>query len=163
MDQDPPPRKRGAPKGNKNAYKHGFYSSRPKVKEHVSPNQAGGRLQPDIDLYRTVLRRITAGLIDPSGPSPSLEENLAALQAVYIAVARLNGLWHTNARLFADDNKSLFTALRRPGFSEEQIDSEIFVKDKRPRGRPGRQRQCPQIWALYPRHSSGRGGPAGAT
>ena len=131
MDPSPSPRKRGAPKGNQNAYKHGFYSSRPKVKEHISPSAAAGRLQPDINFFRLALLRLLSGLVDRTGPPPTLADNLALLHLVTVSVARLNGLWHTNARLFAEDPQSLFAALRRLGFSQEQLDTEFFVKDRK--------------------------------
>ncbi len=137
MPPTDPPRKRGAPKGNRNAYKHGFYSSRPKVKELLSPN-SGNCLQPDIDFYRTILRRISAAVSDPSLPPLTLEENLAALNLVCIAVARLNGLWRTNARLFSGGTRNLFATLRRLGFTKDQLDVENFVKEKSSQGgQPG--------------------------
>ncbi len=53
-------------------------------------------------------------------------------------MARLNGLWRTNARLFSGGTKSLFSALKRLGFTEEHIDSEILVKEKGSQGgQPG--------------------------
>ncbi len=149
--QPPPQRKRGAPKGNHNAYKHGFYANRPKVKESITPNNASGSLQPDIDLFRTVLSRVTASISDPNGPPLTHAENLAALQVVYIAVARLNGLWHTNARLFSDGNNSFFAALRRLGFTEEELDAGNYVKPKSRRGGRTGNTNALKIWALYSR------------
>ena len=90
--------------------------------------------KPDIDLYRLILARITAAVSDPGLPPLTLEDNLAALHLVCIAVSRLNGLWRTNARLYGDGNKSLFAALRRLGFTDEQLQSEVFLKNKSTRG-----------------------------
>jgi len=65
-------KKRGAPPGNKNALKHGFYSRAfTKEEQREWKSAAKNRLQPEINLFKVLIAR-TASMLKPIGVSHSL-------------------------------------------------------------------------------------------
>jgi hypothetical protein len=122
------PRKRGAPVGNKNALKHGFYShafTKEEQRERLSP--ARGGLQPEINLFKILIAR-TVRMLKPIGENsaPSFHESIAALYAVSMAVSRLNSFYRTNEELYAESDADLIEFYKNLGFTQEQIDEELY-------------------------------------
>jgi hypothetical protein len=138
MNEKPPP-KRGAPKGNKNARKHGFYSRVFTEEEQREwKSAAGGQLQPEINLFRVLIARTAQRLMSADARSFSFMENLAMLQAVSMAVARLNSLCRTNEKLYSADNKSDLEFIDRLGLTEEESKSESYATGEKSLGaQPG--------------------------
>jgi hypothetical protein len=131
---------RGAPKGNKNARKHGFYSRNFTEEEHREwKSAASGHLHSEIKLFKVLISR-TASLLKPLGENcaPSFQETLVMLSTVTLAVARLNSFYRTNEKLNTpvDDLQTEF--LTRMGFTREQTDKEIYGPAQRlPGGQMG--------------------------
>jgi hypothetical protein len=126
----------GAPKGNKNARKHGFYSHTFTQAEHRQwKSAASGRLHPEIKLFKVLIAR-TASLLKPLGEnsSPPFQETLAMLSTVALAVARLNSFYRTNEKLVSVDSDVPDTFLTGMGFTRAQTDLEIYSPVKRPGG-----------------------------
>ena len=134
--EDTPPRKRGAPRGNRNAVKHGFYSQLNHKEQRPSLPSAEIQSQPDILLFRAFIARLTAGLASGQVAPATFADDLAILHLVCIAVARLNSLWRTNERLFKNGDPGLFNAFKSVGFTAEQLQSDIFLTPRHPRGCP---------------------------
>jgi len=129
-------RKRGAPPGNKNALKHGFYSRAFTKEEQCEwESAANGRLQPEINLFKVLIAR-TARMLKPidENPAPSFQESLAMLYVVSMAVSRLNSFYRTNEKLYAASDNSLIEFCTHLGFTQEQIDIELYGDGKRTRG-----------------------------
>jgi len=129
-------KKRGAPPGNKNALKHGFYSRVLTIEEQREwKSAAKGRLQPEINLFKILIAR-TASLLKPLGenPAPSFHESLSMLYVVSMAIARLNSFYRTNEKLFGASDDSLIELFNRLGFTREEIDNEIYGTGERTRG-----------------------------
>ena len=124
---------RGAPKGNKNAQKHGFYSHTFTEEEHREwKSAASGRLHPEIKLFKVLIAR-TASLLKPLGEnsSPSFQETLVMLSTVTLTVARLNSFYRTNEKLDSVDSDIPIEFLTRMGFTREQTDLEIYGPAKK--------------------------------
>lgn len=127
---------RGAPKGNKNARKHGFYSHTFTEEEHRQWKSAtSGRLYPEIKLFKVLIAR-TASLLKPLGENsaPSFQESLSMLSTVTLAVARLNSFYRTNEKLDSVDSDLPDEFLTRMGFTRNQTDMEIYGPGKKLRG-----------------------------
>lgn len=135
-DNHPIKRKPGAPRGNKNALKHGFYSRLEQEPKIPFVPSSSGALQSDILLYRTLLARITAGIANGESAPASFSDNLSVLQLVCIAVARINSLWRTNRRLSRDAVQPLLSVFKSYGFTDEELDPQVFAV---PKGRKGGQ------------------------
>jgi hypothetical protein len=131
---------RGAPKGNKNARKHGFYSHTFTEEEHRQWKSAtSGRLHPEIKLFKVLIAR-TASLLKPLGEnsSPSFQETLAMLSTVALAVARLNSFYRTSEKLVSVGSDVPDSFLTRMGFTRAQTDLEICGSAKKlGGGQPG--------------------------
>lgn len=131
-DNPTSPRRRGAPKGNHNARKHGFYStllspSEKDLAEGASP--AGkGRLQGDINLFKVLIDRASARLLTSEKELP-FAEALSTLHVVSVAVARLNSLVATNKKLYQDEAETMLELdrvyYRCFGLTEAEVDAEI--------------------------------------
>lgn len=124
---------RGAPKGNKNAHKHGFYSHAFTEEEHRQwKSAASGRLHPEIKLFKVLIAR-TASLLKPLGEnsSPSFQETLVMLSTVTLTVARLNSFYRTNEKLDSVDSDIPDAFLTRMGFTRQQTDLEIYGPAKK--------------------------------
>ncbi len=93
-----PPRRRGAPPGNTNALKHGYYSARfaPRTPGAAVDLKASG-LADEIDLLRAFLRRV----IYLSASQSSLSADLALLRVASLAANTLGRLVRTQ-RFFAE-------------------------------------------------------------
>ena len=132
----PPPLKGGAPLGNTNARKHGFYSQaftrqeRSEIKSAVS-----GRMHSEIKLFKVMLAR-TAADLKPlgQGSDPSFQETLGLLSTVSFAVARLVSFYRTNDRLAAPDRDVSDEFLIRMGFTSDEADAELYGPEERPSG-----------------------------
>ncbi len=129
------PRKRGAPVGNKNALKHGFYSHAFTKEEQREWISAKGGLQPEINLFKVLIAR-TARMLKPIGENsaPSFHESIATLYVVSMAVSRLNSFYRTNEKLYAASDNSLIEFFTGLGFTQEEIDNEIYGAGERTRG-----------------------------
>ena len=131
---------RGAPKGNKNARKHGFYSHTFTEEEGRDWKSASsGQLHSEIKLFKVLVAR-TASMLKPlvENSAPSFQESLSMLSTVTLAVARLNSFYRTNEKLNTpvDDLQTEF--LTRMGFTREQTDKEIYGPAQRlPGGQMG--------------------------
>jgi hypothetical protein len=124
---------RGAPKGNKNARKHGFYSHTFTEEEHRQwKSAASGRLHPEIKLFKVLIAR-TASMLKPLGENspPSFQETLVMLSTVTLAVARLNSFYRTNEKLDSVDSDIPAAFLTKNGFTREQTDVEIYGPAKK--------------------------------
>ena len=92
-------RKRGAPLGNKNAYKHGFYSDLfrqnelKKLDENVSPD-----LEDEIGLMRVATSRFLASLEADTEPR-DLQTQLSILRAICLGALSINGMVRTRLML----------------------------------------------------------------
>jgi hypothetical protein len=108
MEEKPRP-KRGAPFGNKNSLKHGFYSRIfAREERRKSSSSSTGRLQPEIDLCKVIISRVAQSLKPVDGkPDLSFHEDLTALYVVAMAVARLNNLYRTNETLYSESDADL--------------------------------------------------------
>jgi hypothetical protein len=129
-------KRRGAPKGNKNARKHGFYSHTFTEEEFRQRKSAvSGRLHPEIKLFKVLIAR-TASLLTPldDNSSASFQETLAMLSTVALAVARLNSFYRTNEKLDSVDSDLPNPFLTRMGFTRAQTDLEIYGSSKKPGG-----------------------------
>jgi len=93
-------KKRGAPKGNKNALKHGFYSHACTQSELCELSQSGiDQRQNNIKFCKVRIDRI-AERIKPSASNPlSFQENVLALRTVAIALMRLYSAVNTNHQM----------------------------------------------------------------
>jgi hypothetical protein len=129
-------KKRGAPLGNKNALKNTLYSRLYTEEEkRVWKSAAGGRLQPEINLFKILIAR-TASLLKPLGenPAPSFRESLSMLYVVSMAIARLNSFYCTNEKTSATNDDWSVELFKRVGFTQDEIDNEIYGTAKRMRG-----------------------------
>jgi hypothetical protein len=92
-------RKRGAQSGNRNAFKHGFYSDQFKLAERMSLSQvAPADLTAEIELFRVQLRRYfaaeSAALVHMD-----YDTRLEALHTFSLAIECFNRLVRTHALL----------------------------------------------------------------
>jgi hypothetical protein len=92
-------RKRGAPIGNQNAFKHGFYSSHFRkheqslLEEHASPD-----LVDEIGLLRVATARFLASLQQGTSPH-DIQTELAILRAINLGALSINSLVRTRLML----------------------------------------------------------------
>jgi hypothetical protein len=129
-----PPRKRGAQKGNQNAYKHGFYTRLVSPQDNPPPPPGQGRLQGDIKLFKVIIARLISGLADGSSLPDTFPGNLAILQVVSVAVARLNSLCATNKRLFTGSDSESIEMFKRFGLTDKEIQEELAQCNGLPQG-----------------------------
>jgi hypothetical protein len=83
--------KRGAPRGNRNALKHGFYSRAYTISERQKLSRANFDIaQNNFGLFKVIISR-TMDRIKPSTSKPlTFQENLTALQTVVLAIHQLH-------------------------------------------------------------------------
>jgi hypothetical protein len=94
-------RKRGAPLGNLNAFKHGFYSGRFSPAERRSlDEQASPDLVDEIALVRVAVSRFLASLEMDDAPR-DLQSELAILRTINLGALSINGLVRTRLMLAA--------------------------------------------------------------
>lgn len=89
-------RRPGAPRGNTNAFKHGFYSSRYRSSEVAALLTLPEGLAEEIALLRVCIRRI----FDLAGQATSVDEGIRLLSTVGRAVSILDRLLRTQHEAF---------------------------------------------------------------
>lgn len=88
-------RERGAPPGNQNAFKHGFYSSLFQEQEHDVLDQLSSvDVEGEIDLLRVATARLLETLQDDEKPR-DLQTELSILRAIVLGTMSINGLVRT--------------------------------------------------------------------
>jgi hypothetical protein len=132
----PSPGKGGAPPGNHNARKHGFYSHAfTKAERGELKSAVSGRLHPEIKLFKVMIARTAARLKPPGqGHDPSYQDTLDMLSTVSFAISRLVSFYRTNEKLSAPDRDVSDEFLIRMGFTRDEADGEIYGLGKRPSG-----------------------------
>ena len=92
-------RKRGAPPGNQNAFRHGFYSTRFRQQEiHALSQSDALELADEIALMRVATARLLASIETNSEPR-DLQTELSILRAVNRSALSINGLVRTRLML----------------------------------------------------------------
>ena len=90
-------RKRGAPRGNRNALKHGFYSAAFQQHERLLLTRlAPADLSNEVDLIRIANYRLLQSLRDAPAPL-DVDMQLAILRAVTLSTHSINSLLRTEA------------------------------------------------------------------
>jgi hypothetical protein len=84
-------RRRGAPQGNQNARKHGFYSSQYPASAQAEENPQAIDLQAEIDFIRASIQRVIA-----LGEPNTYREAIDYLRALSLATTALTRLVRTN-------------------------------------------------------------------
>ncbi len=91
------PKKRGAPAGNHNAYKHGFYSAAFRATElRLLSEMPAQDLSAEIELIRVTSLRLLQAL-DAAGRPTDLATQLSALRAVNLSAHSIATLLRTQA------------------------------------------------------------------
>jgi hypothetical protein len=85
-------RRRGAPLGNQNAVKHGFYSIQPEVLDRLSSDMKGD-ITDEMDALRGLVD--TALRVFNAAENPSIDLCLATLRGVSQAFDTMRGLYLT--------------------------------------------------------------------
>jgi hypothetical protein len=101
-------RKPGAPLGNTNALKHGFYSKQFRASETRDLDAVQADLDSEIAMLRVVMRRLLERTTET--PPENLEQWSACLSTLSRASARLATLLRTNA-ILCGDSSSVSAAL----------------------------------------------------
>ena len=101
---EPQGRKRGAPKGNNNALKHGFYA------RQLAPSQLSGldqvkstNLEDEIEVMRIFMRRV----VELGSDTPDLEKAINLLRILTFASMGINRLVRTQITLASPANENL--------------------------------------------------------
>jgi hypothetical protein len=99
-EPEPQP-KRGAPPGNKNALKHGFYARALTPEEQRDSSAASVRFRDEINLLKVLVYRIALSLKTPEGGEPvlSFREYLETLHALSMAISRLYRFYYVKFKL----------------------------------------------------------------
>lgn len=124
-------KKRGAPIGNKNAQKHGFYSRAYTQNEQQELSQIRVHYrQNNIKFCKVRIARI-AERIKPSALNPmSFQENLLALRTVIIALLRLYSWVNLKHQTLngkeIDTEKEMIEFCQRFGMTQKEIDQELY-------------------------------------
>lgn len=93
------PQKRGAPQGNLNALKYGFYSRQFRELENTDLTRVSDGLKDEINMLRVLIRRMFALASDEDG---DLEQMAGCLNALGMASTRLANLLRTDQKLSVD-------------------------------------------------------------
>ena len=97
-----PRRPRGAPYGNTNAVKHGFYAhSFTGQEKHLLAAGIKGELKDEEELLRTFINRTIQAMNDSPLPSEETEAMVIALRAISLAVGRIESI-HRSRRIIFD-------------------------------------------------------------
>ncbi|MRR35652.1 hypothetical protein EG829_13430 [bacterium] len=120
-------RKRGAPKGNRNAQKHGFYSRAYTALEGRDLARISLDIRQDyFNFYKVVLSR-TVERIKPSASNPlTFHETLTALQTVVLAIHRL----HSSVSLTHSLNEKPYRDVERLLISLKSLDFDDDTQDQ---------------------------------
>lgn len=111
-NENPQPRRRGAPEGNLNALKHGFYSRRFRNGELDDlMRQPPEALQDEIAMLRIINRRV----VDMAEEGKSADEILEFYNFIALTSMRLSTLLRTQKLLLTSDKTAndLLTALEK--------------------------------------------------
>ena len=114
-----PPRKAGAPPGNTNALKHGFYSRRFKRIDLTDlENHSFSGLQDEITMLRVYTRRV----IELSTGLDNLPDAVSLLRVLSMAMISLSRLMRTQHLLGGDRGDEISLALDQ---ALEQLSTEL--------------------------------------
>ncbi|PKO11955.1 MAG: hypothetical protein CVU39_26535 [Chloroflexi bacterium HGW-Chloroflexi-10] len=132
-------RRRGAPQGNQNAVKHGYYAKVFKQTESVDLSETNSsQLTDEIQMLRVFMRRV----IEKAGEEASLAETMFVLRSLSQASACLNRLIRTQAvnNSSEEENhyKKLFFAIHQrttevrenDPFFEDYLDESSELREK---------------------------------
>ena len=101
-----------APKGNRNAVKHGFYASHFTAREKRTlakkPDGDTG-LESEVDMLRVLASRIL-GDFDAGGRDYAEPDNVPTLGAIIACAARINTIIRTEYLITGEDNQA-YTAI----------------------------------------------------
>ena len=142
-------RRPGAPRGNHNALKHGFYSRQFTRQESTDLSQPiMGCMQDEIIFFKVLIDRISRRMSreaassrhlasrgheapgKPAGAHPlSFQESVLNLQVVAMAISRLNSFYQTNRLIDITNDDQVIDFLRERGFTEQQIRLEWYGGD----------------------------------
>jgi hypothetical protein len=123
-DQFPPKRGPGAPSGNTNAVKHGFYSKRYRVGEARDlQNCKYTGLQDEIDLLRVFMRRI----VDNSPQNATFPELIELMRILNLSASTITRLARTQKFLVGESNE-VADALKQ---ALEELSGEIPVLQRK--------------------------------
>ena len=114
-DPSPSKRKRGAQPGNRNALKHGLYSTPFRRDESARLESAHADfLDAEQDLLRVILLRASASLKENA--HMSADQHLQALRLITLAIGRLQSLYRLrrSASLDSPAFVSILDTLKRP-------------------------------------------------
>ncbi len=120
-------RKRGAPLGNQNNFKHGFYSrqfTRQESRDLSKPSI--GALQDEIILFKVIIDRVARLLKPGVRTGLSFHETVLTLHVVTLAISRLNSFYRTSRILSPEADDGVVEFMRNLGYTEQQIREEIF-------------------------------------
>ena len=95
-------KKRGAPRGNKNALKHGFYSRAFTPAENAALDKyVLGQFKDESALMRILIAR-TVKRLQEQGEELSFEDEMAALRVITLAVGRLESMTRSSRVYFGE-------------------------------------------------------------
>jgi hypothetical protein len=114
-----PSRRRGAPTGNKNAVKHGFYSTKFKKSERTALDESEfSGLSQEIALLRLYIRRVVARSVHID----DFYEDLEVLRVLSVAFSSLSRLVRAHALLASSGESEIAQALHE---ALEDVHAEI--------------------------------------
>ncbi len=115
-------KKRGAPRGNRNALKHGFYSHLYRRGEiHLLALPSRTQLQDEIDLFKVLIDRIARRINTSDQGALSFDEYVFALHTLSMAISRLNSFQHAHRWLFPDSDEDIARWSRMLGISDQEF------------------------------------------
>ena len=126
----PAKRGRGAPRGNSNAQKHGFFSRSirgihaPRIQ---SPLRGG--LQSEIDLLRVMFHRLARDILGSSWKDRPLDEHLFALHTLSISISRLHSMLQTQRAIFPASEDKVLQWTREHGIDLDELSRELDEDD----------------------------------
>jgi hypothetical protein len=141
-DQDPIPRRRGAPKGNHNAFKHGLYSGTPSPPAFPDETSSNGAFKNEIAALRRIFFDYTL-LYDQAASQDERDRAVQILSLLSIRMAQLARAQH----FITPPEDPQWTELIRAG--EAILSGKPVLNLFRPReDRPGNGHQDPPSFPL---------------
>jgi hypothetical protein len=133
-EPEPQP-KRGAPPGNKNALKHGFYSRALTEQEQREASASTDRFRDEINLLKVLVYRIARRLKPSDGKESALSfhEYLNALQVLSLAISRLYRFYYIKKKVSPPKSKNQsrwVEAFKGMGFPNVEEDVEQEMADE---------------------------------
>jgi uncharacterized protein YjcR len=95
IQPSPPKNKGGAPRGNRNALKHGFYARKFKQEEVKDLDRRSPELDDEIKLLRVYMRRVA----EQADSFTSLDQGMEFLRALSLATYTISRLLKTRSAL----------------------------------------------------------------